>query len=142
MVNYLIYLSVPAILFSAFLFEHIARKNGSNIKPSTVISFLADKSFLFWNKLGYYCAKLSSFYTYIDIKEIYQTLDDLFGPTVKLIISPYQFIKGYVDTALSYKYPILIGIGSITVVSILTLCGYNFYYGRSLLAFRSLLTRS
>lgn len=101
---------------SLFLWEHIARKKQSNIKPSVLFNYLATKSSKFFGGIGYYVAKISSFYTYIDISDLMVTGKELMKPIFNFCISPYKFLKGYWEQARKYKYSLLIVAGSASFI--------------------------
>ena len=80
-----------------------------------------------WRYYGFVLAKISSFYTYIDLAEFGVTLYDLFRPIWSLLWSPYQFIKGYWETARSYATKTsLIWFGSATLIAMLAYCWFNY----------------
>lgn len=127
--------SAAAIGASAFLWEYIARRNSSAIKPSIGINFALQKSRAFFGGIGHYAAKLSSFYHMINIKEVQETFNELFMPILKLIISPFYVVKGYWDTATTgYKYPFVILAGTLTLVATMLYLG-NKYYGHKISKF-------
>lgn len=107
-----------------FLWEHTARTNKSNYKPSVAINFCSEKAKLLFKIIGTNIAKLSSFLVYIKFEELYATLYDIVKPTYELCMSPIEIIKGYADKASTYKTPGMIAIGSITLI-----CGimYGWY---------------
>ena len=109
----------------SFVWEHIARKRDSNIKPSVGIAWCSKQSKAFFNCIGSFLAKLSSFYTYINLSDFLQTAHDISKPTMSLLWSPYQLIKGYCTTALTYSSKTyLVGFGSLTLLTILTYVWY------------------
>ena len=118
---------VPPTLIGLVTWEHIARKNESNIKPSVAITKCVEPAQQFWNFCGTQLAKLSSFYTYL--KHIFGGLDqsiyDLFSPMFQLLFSWTNVIKGYLAQANVYNHPGLIVIGTITLALLLA-CGSMF----------------
>lgn len=100
-----------------FVWEHIARTKGSTFKPSVAISWLSETLGNAFYNIGVGISKLSSFLTYIKLEDLYKTAHDLFKPIFELAWSPFQIIKGYCETALTYKYPIIITIGSLLLCS-------------------------
>ena len=103
---------VGLLEISLFVWEHIARKKNSRIKPSVLFNYLATKSSNFFKGAGYYIAKISSFYTYINLSDLMVTGKELTAPIVQLCVSPYKLIKGYWDKACEYKYAFLVVAGS------------------------------
>ncbi|QKF93611.1 hypothetical protein QKU48_gp0153 [Fadolivirus algeromassiliense] len=104
--------------FFLFMWEHVARTKGSNVKPSVGIAWTADKLKVGFYQIGVGFSKLSSFLTYIKLGDLYQTAQDLFKPTIELFGSPLQSLKGYWDTALTYSYPVTVTLGSATLVGV------------------------
>lgn len=129
--NYKSFLGGTALL-SVILFgwEHVAKKQKTNFKPSVGI----EKSAIFfkklWARVGLYTAKLSSFYTYINLGELYETASDLAKPTKSLVASPLEAFKSYAKAAEEYKYPIMIGAGTLTVTSFVAYLIYAFKNGK------------
>lgn len=116
---------ISPLFFTLLLWEHIAKKKGSSKKPSTFFQFLATYVKNFWYTLGLWFAKLSSFYTYLNLNELYESALDLLSPIFSLIWSPLQFVRGYFNTALKYKYALLVFFGSVTLVGMMT---YGIYW--------------
>ncbi len=129
-----------AVTTGLIVWEHVARKHDVLIRPSKGLIYVGDKSQAFFTGVGYLCARISSFYTYIDLSDFGQTLQDLFGPLGRLLISPSYIFRGYLDTMSKYKYPILIVIGSLTLIGGLIFLKKkypNFNYYELLTNFRS-----
>jgi hypothetical protein len=124
--------SVAAIGAGAFLWELIARKKNSNIKPSVGVKYVADLSQQLWETVGYYIAKISSFYDLINIEELKVAFQELFLPLFRFCISPLYTAKGYYDTVGTYKYPVMIIAGSLTLIAAILFVGSK-YYGQSFL---------
>jgi hypothetical protein len=109
-----------------FITEHIGRKAKTIFRPSVGLSYCADQAWWFWELCGNIFAKICSFYTYIDVTEIIETFIDLFTPMAKLVTSPLRFAYGYFNTADTYKYPFLIGLGTVTLMGI-TVCAMCYF---------------
>lgn len=116
-----------------FMWEHVARQNNIETKPSIFLERLAEVAKDTFTFVGKLWAMISSFYTWIDLTEVYQTLDDLTKPLLKLGVSPFFMIRGYFDVMYKYKNPIMIGCGSLTLFLVGLLAygkwmGNNYYY--------------
>ena len=107
-----IILCAPVALF---IWEHIARKAKSNIKPSVAIAKLANTSVRFFSAIGRFAAMVSSFYTYVDLMDLKQTAKELVMPTVRLVESPLFDAVAYVRYAITTRKPILIILGSLSL---------------------------
>lgn len=108
--------STAAALLGTVVWEHIARKKNSNVKPSVGIDYVYQKSKAGFTKLGEGLAVLSSFYTYVDLKDVGQTVSDLTEPTLKTLVSPYHMVRGYLAQANLYNHPYLVTAGTLTLV--------------------------
>lgn len=108
--------STVATLLATFVWEHIARKQNLNVKPSVGLNLIYKKSKSMFTNLGKLFAKISSFYTIIDLKDLGKTLEDVGKPILKTIVSPYHFVRGYVDQANEYSYPFLVTVGTLTLL--------------------------
>ena len=113
-------MNTKIIIAVAFLFvfswEHFAKVNESQVKPSVYITYVASNVKYVFELLGRFVAKISSFLTYIRFEEMLETLKELLKSMIELITSPVYFLKGYYYTIIEYRYPILIWIGSITLL--------------------------
>ncbi|HJZ23273.1 MAG TPA: hypothetical protein VJ201_02360 [Candidatus Babeliales bacterium] len=112
----------PAVIVGLIGWEHTARKNKSNIKPSTALTKCVEPLNNAWFWCGDKLARLSSFYTYL--KNIFSGLDDsiheLFKPMFNILTSFTSAFKGYFATAEVYKYPGLIIAGTVTLLLLLS----------------------
>lgn len=118
-----------ATIVGVVALEHVGKKLKWDKKPSVLLTAAAEKSSEFWELCGKYVAIASSFYTHIDISEFTATCRNLVVPAAKLVISPFKTIKGYIDTAETYKHPGLIAVGTVTIVFILGgLCNYRYNF--------------
>lgn len=108
-----------------FLCEHLGRKYQLDIRPSFVLNILMINTQIFFENIGRGFARLSSFLTQIDLKEICITVTDIFCPTFYLIISPMYAVYGYLEIAASYlqSQPLVyIGSGIIIIGMIIISC--------------------
>lgn len=111
-----ILLVIYGIIAGTLTWEHIARKNNSNVKPSVGINYIFEKSRSIFTKLGESLAVISSFYTYINCDEISKTAIDLGEPLINTIVSPIYIVRGYIGKTKEYSYPFLTGCGTLTLV--------------------------
>lgn len=102
-----------------FLVEHVGRLNGLIYRPSYFLTFVATWCQDFYHYCGKIFALISSFYDWLNFKEIYHSLQDLLIPIWNVITSPFYLLKGYGETMHTYRFPILIALGSLTIVVIL-----------------------
>lgn len=104
-------------LIIAFIFEHVTRlHNIPNI--SYVLRELAYWSREAFYQIGLAFSHLSSFLNLIEFQELVLTLKELWKPTIELLTSPLESIRGYIDAALEYAHPswVLGGSAIITVI--------------------------
>jgi hypothetical protein len=99
-----------------FLWELIGKERKSNFKPSVGLNYTYEKSKWFFEQIGTYVAKMSSFYAYLNLGKMWEIVQDLGKPAIKLAISPTHVIIGYVKQANTYKYPIVIVLGTSTLL--------------------------
>lgn len=107
------------LLCILFLWEHIARLNNIKVRPSVGIDRLTTKSKIVFTEIGRMIAKISSFFTYIDITDLLDTLSILAYSLLELISSPLGIVKGYILVAFSYYNPLTYILGSMTLVTII-----------------------
>ena len=105
--------------FALFFWEHYARKTESQVKPSVYLGYGAELAQRCWEYVGYAAAKISSFYTYIDLKDLMDTFHDLFKPMIDFVTSPLWAAKGYIAEMNLYDHPYLVTLGSATIVGVL-----------------------
>src|SRR5947209_10658882 len=84
--------------------EHGARVSHSAWRPSVGLNRMGNEAIVFFTNVGKLLAKISSFYTWINLDELWQTLQDLFGPLIRLFSSPIYTFKGYASVLVEYKY--------------------------------------
>jgi hypothetical protein len=109
--------------------EHFARKNNSTFKPSTGFWKAAAFAHDAWYTVGEYSAKISSFIYYLRdwlhdlwviikdfFSEFVKTASDYFKPLVELCFSWKYAFEGYFETALTYTYPTLVGLGTVLLL--------------------------
>lgn len=109
-----------------FLGEYIGARYESNNRPSILITQFATWCAKQWEWFGSLMADISSFYERLKIELILKSFSDLTESFLKLFASPLNVIKGYIKTAERYKYPLLIVIGSLTLLG-LVFCGYSYW---------------
>lgn len=100
---------------SIFLWELIAINNHCQFKPSIALKFLSEKSRQLFTYIGIYLAKVSSFYTYLDLSTFYEAIENLANPLITLVFSPLYSINGYITQSNKYKYPLVVTFGSLTL---------------------------
>lgn len=93
--------------------------------PSTLISKISDKLKQIFQYLGKIIAIISSFYARLKLELLWQAISNLFVATAKLMISPFYFLEGYKDIMLQYKYPIMVIVGTATIIVAIV---YGIYY--------------
>jgi hypothetical protein len=101
-----------------FTWELVALKQLSQFKPSVGITFLANQSYRTFSQLGRGFAWLSSYLTIVELHDLYRAAEDLLRPIGDLLASPLAFINGYLEIAMGYKYPIIIGLGSSILLAV------------------------
>nr|QYA18864.1 hypothetical protein KOM_12_596 [Clandestinovirus] len=111
------------VAMAIFTWEHVGRKRQSRFRPSVMITKATAKSAKMFSQIGKMAAQLSSFYAKIDpmvlvrfIQDLYQTAHELLEPTIHLMTTPVHLLRSYYQTAKTYGYPVLVGLGSVTVL--------------------------
>lgn len=132
--------SLVGVSIGFFLWEHIARKKQTDVKPSVGIAWTATKSKLLFTTIGTFLAKISSFYTCIDLSDLIKTAYELIVPTMSLLKSPLKTFKGYYEQAKTYTHSSIVFFGSLTLIALL----FFLYHGQYLqnINFRSLMPSS
>lgn len=120
--------SAIAVFVSSVVWEHIARTWDSTFKPSVGLWNLVEPTRNFFSWLGGWIARLSSFYTYLKnfFGELFVTIGELLTPLGELAVAPLYFFKGYLDTAITYNYYILVFLGTATILFIIY-CVASYY---------------
>lgn len=109
-----------------FTTEYVCKKKKTQYKPSTAMTYVANKTVDLFRTLGGYIAKLSSFYTYLNLGDIAETFKDLFRPVFLFITSPFQMAYGYITTIELSKYSFkTIFLGTFTILALLALFQYK-----------------
>jgi hypothetical protein len=115
-----------------FLWQHVARTQGWTVKPSIGFQKFADGSVWAWEKTGRLAAYVSSYLTYLNFGEMANSLQELALPVGEVLQSPLAFFKGYAGLAMQYKYPVLVGFGSMGIMGVLAFLGHRYGWVASL----------
>jgi hypothetical protein len=118
---------VGLLVATVFFWEHFGRLYLFP-RPSNGLKWVATTAVDAFTRIGRFLAYLSSFYTYIRLGDMVQTMSDLVIPIVKLVISPFYILYGYGTTLAKYKYPILIVLGSASLIAG-SVMGYEYVTG-------------
>lgn len=110
------YMLPASIWLIILVWEHIGRIYCSLYRPSLVLKWISSSMIYIFTKLGSMVASISSFYNYFHISDLIATIYDLIHPFFKMIISPCYFFSGYISTAILSRHPLLVYMGSITIV--------------------------
>lgn len=90
------------LFIGLFTWEFIAKKKNTSFKPSAALSWAATKLSNFFRWIGEKIAIISSFYTYLNLKEMWRTCKALDTAKLKLVISPRMIVSGYIKKMSSY----------------------------------------
>lgn len=119
-------------ILSVFLFEHIGRVNNFLYRPTYAIDSLYEICKTLFTKLGIIFAQLSSWLyqlkeiLYLQLEELFITSQELFTSLLSLLITPFYFTKGYLDTVMTYLADgYLIYFGSMVLIIIVALLVIN-----------------
>lgn len=118
-----------ALCLIVFVWEYAVVDIDTNIRPSVLLTFIADNVTAACERLGTVLAWLSSFYTYIAWDKLNRTVERLFKPTWSIAMSWMYVAWGY----LSYIHeseinPTVVWIGTVTLCALLCgAVGYNGY---------------
>ncbi len=108
---------IPILITIVTIFwEHVASINKFSFKPSVIIGFIADKAIVMWEFIGRIFGHLSSFITYLKFEELYKSVHTLGKEIWRLLASPLYGIREYFNVAYEYRWPVLIGIGSLLIL--------------------------
>ena len=121
-----IYVAIIVGVFSVFLWEYIQIDTASNVKPSYFLNVIADWAIYLFKQCGVFAAWVSSYLTYIKFEKIKQTIVNIILPLWHLTTSFTWFVKGYVDTALSYGFNVTL-VGSILIILIVLFLACYYY---------------
>lgn len=103
------------VFLCVFAWEYIGKLVNTTYIPSVFLNMVASYCESVWVTVGYYIAKISSFYTYVNFTELFDSFLDIFRPSVEIVTSPFYAIKGYVTEMNVYNHPYLIAFGSLTL---------------------------
>lgn len=109
---------VVGITVLTFGFEHYARQNNIPYKPSAGLIRTSKFCSDVFTAIGTYLARISSFYSLIDLREFRETALALIMPTAGICTSPLNIVRGYCVQATTY-----VGGRTLTVIGTMTLVG-------------------
>lgn len=118
-------------LFTLFFWEHFARINNFNIKPTYFIDFLTKTFRKIWYKLGQLCGFVGKCYEYLHLDEIFITLNSFVKSIRDLLFSISYFRKGFDYFIEKCRVPALARYFSIitlflTVITIIAILSYTY----------------
>lgn len=121
--SFVYYLGVS--ISTLVLMEFVCLQFNFAHSPSTLISKISDKMKGLFEYLGKIVALISSFLARLKLELLWQAISNLFVATAKLLISPFYFLEGYKDIMMQYKYPIMVIVGTATIIGAIV---YGIYY--------------
>lgn len=111
-----------ALCLIVFVWEYAVVDIDTNIRPSVLLTFIADNVTAACERLGTVLAWLSSFYTYIAWEKLRRTAGRLFNPTWSITMSWLYVVWGYVSFIHESEFnPTVVWIGTVTLCALL--CG-------------------
>lgn len=118
-----LWICASLIVLTPFLYEYaiLEFELDNWYAPSDALNTLARRLQDGWEWLGRFWAKLSSFLTWIRLERLFKAMYNISDPIFQMVVSPFYFLKGYVETARLYDHPWKIRIGSGI------LCGLIYY---------------
>lgn len=123
----MVLISLGCFMVILLIYEHVGRKYSVTYRPSYIIDSFAKFLRAIFEDIGWLIAKISSFYTYIDLHEFLTTLNDLFHPIGRVICSPAYVVVGYIKEAASYiDKTVLVYFGTATLSILLAYFGYPY----------------
>ena len=118
--------SLSVLFVFTIICEDVEKRYDITYRPSFFLSkiskFLTDT----FEYIGEIFAKLSSFYTYINIDSLKKTLEDLIKPIFTSMMSPFYIVKGYALEIDLYEHPYIVFLGSVTLVALVLALLYKF----------------
>lgn len=112
-------------IFAAAFVETGVRKVSKTYTPSRFLMYVSWFVSFVYAQLGGTFALISSFLTniieFLNLSEYVDSVIAMFNIFLNFAFSPLRMIYGYLKTAESYKYPILVLVGSIILGSIITI---------------------
>lgn len=126
--KYIKYIQIFLIsMLTTFILEH-GGKRLDTVRPSCVINYTSNRLINFFHDLGYLWAMISSFLTFLNFSDMYESLCILLESLLKLLTSPVYFFDGYYEYLKDNLYPILIISGSFAImISLYFLIKYRMY---------------
>jgi hypothetical protein len=120
------------ICFTIFMWEYIQLDVNTRVKPSYVLNLMARNAYQGFEFCGRMMARISSFLTWIELRKIRKTIENIIMPIWKLLTSFTGFLQGYLYQAINYYgEPSAIIVGSALLIIGLVLSGVAAmkYYG-------------
>ena len=105
--------------FSIICWQHVGRTRGLLWRPSHIIDLATEQLTAFWTFLGKLCVYISSFYTWLDLWQIFESISELCRSITKFFFSFKAFIESYTVNMKFYDHPYLISLGSVTIIAAL-----------------------
>lgn len=122
-------------LLGIFVWEHCARVHRSQFRPTVGINYATIQLRYGFETVGTFIAKVSSFLTQLDFRELKKTTSDLIESIFKFSTAFMYILKGYFETAQQYVGARgLVYLGSFLIVIGLYV-GFRYYQTGTLTLF-------
>jgi hypothetical protein len=110
---------IASVCFAIIAFEHYGRVHKWQVyTPTWALFRVASHIRHYAECVGTWLAYLSSFYEYLYLYELGQTLLELARALWSCISAPLWILKGYAETAITYPHPYIIILGSCTLITL------------------------
>lgn len=122
-----LFVSLPLLIF---LWEHIALTNNIKFKPTYIIGIFTSISREIWRLLGICAAYLGTYYEYLHLEQLGETIISLATSIANFLTSFVYFFKGFQSIASQYNSPELVYMASAIAVLIVIFITLKFILRR------------
>nr|QBK86902.1 MAG: hypothetical protein LCMAC103_02400 [Marseillevirus LCMAC103] len=120
---------VLAVLGAVWAWETIAIGRGHAYRPSSPLVWAADTAYGFFEAIGRTIAYVSGLlFTWIDVYEIGMALVALTEPVLRLLMSPFRIVYGYVWELAVYHnkwFLVILGTATLAACALAVACAWR-----------------
>lgn len=106
-----------ALWCSVFVVQYACLRLQTETRPSDLLWWMADWLEFLWEQAGRWVAWLSGFLDWLEWKDILRTFNDIQRPITEMVLSPLQFVCGYVMESRLYNHPAVVHLGSLLLMA-------------------------
>lgn len=109
-------IAVGVLWILVFAVQYACLRFKVETRPSDLLWWAANWLEFLWEQAGRWAAWCSGFLDWLEWKDIVRTFNDIQHPITEMLLSPFQFICGYVAESRLYQHPAVVYVGGLMLL--------------------------